>query len=170
MQLSQTLQEQIRRLAFKYANGQGEDFAQECFLVLWQRPESESEFALRIARQVILKLLRKEELRACAMSTSDPDYVEVCYDDRIIDVDRYRDGIHNKRLQAIVDDYIDSVAMSNADQLYLQHHRLELDRSFEKYLKPIPPWVILVSKIEPFRRSLKKLKDETARLSLMRAQ
>lgn len=170
MQLTTQLQEQVYRLAFKYGNGQGEDFAQKCFLVLWQRPESESEFALRIARQTILNLLQREELRAVAMSTSDPAFVEVCYDDRVIDVDKYRDGIRNKRLQAIVDDYVDKVKLSGKDKDYLCLHRFELDRDMAKYLKPVSAWTILVNKIEPFRRSLKKLKQETARLSMMRAQ
>lgn len=170
MQLTTQLQEQIRRLAFKYANGQGEDFAQECFLVLWQRPESESEFALRIARQTIFNLLQREEIRACAMSTSDPAFVGVCYDDRVIDVDSYVDKIHCGRLQAIVDDYVDGESLSIKDRFYLYRHRFELDRSFEKYLKPMSAWMILVNKIEPFRRSLKKLKQETARLSMLRAR
>jgi len=162
--------EQVSALANKYGNGQGEDFAQECFLILWQRPESESTFALRIARQVILDLLKREEIRASAMSTSDPNFVEVCYDDRVVDVDRYVDMIHNKRLQAIVDDYIDKVKLSGRDERYLCRHRFELDRSFEKYLKPITAWALLVLKVEPFRRSYRKLKQETARLSMLRAQ
>jgi len=170
MQLSKTLQEQVHRLAHRYGNGQGEDFAQECFLVLWQRPEEESEFALRIARQTILNLLRREEIRASAMSTSDPDFVEVCYDDRVVDVDKYVENIHCGRLQAIVDDHVDKVKLSNANKLYLGHHRQELDRSFEKYLKPMSTWMILVNKIEPFRRSLKKLKRDGQRLAMLRAQ
>lgn len=170
MQLSTQLQEQIRHLAFKYGNGKGEDFAQECFLVLWQRPESESAWALRIARQTILNLLKREELRASAMSTSDPAFVEVCYDDRVIDVEAYRKGIKDLRLRAIVDDYVDEVKLSGKDKEYLCRHRFELDRDVRKYLKSVSAWMILVNKVEPFRRSLKKLKQETAHRSMIRAQ
>lgn len=170
MQLTTQLIEQVYRLANKYGNGKGKDYAHDCFVVLEDRPEEESTWALRIARQVILDLLDKEKVRVSVMSTSDPDFVEVCYDDRVIDVDGYVNKIHNGRLQAIVDDYVDKVKLSDKDERYFCRHRFELDRDLRKYLKPVSAWMLLVSRIEPFRRSLKKLKQDSARLSMLRVQ
>jgi len=164
MQLSPALQGQVRGIA------KDPDLTQDCFLVLLQRSEAESSFALRIAKQVCVEQWRKEQVHVSAMSTDHPDFVEPVCQAESVDVDRYVDKIKNQRLQAIVNQYIDGETLSHRDVVYLGRHRYELNRDLRKYLKQKSTWQILVEKIEPFRRSLRQLKDESVRLAILRAQ
>lgn len=162
MQLSPTLRAQVHRLCLRYGNGQGEDMAQDCFLILLQRPENEICYALRIAKEVCINWLRKEEVRASAMSTNDPNFVEPTIDGKAVDVESYINHIHSARLRAIVDQYVDGeTPLSDADRQYLGRNRSQLDQDLRKYLKTKSPWMLLVEKIEPFRRSLKRLRQDS---------
>lgn len=161
MQLSTTLQAQVRRLCLHYGNGQGDDMAQECFLVLLQRPQNETVYALRIAKQTCIDWLRKEETRA-SMSADDASFSEPTIHGESVDVDAYIKEIHNARLRAIVDQYVDGDSpIPTGDRQYLSRNRDQLDHDLRKYLKMKSPWMLFVEKIEPFRRSLKRLRQDS---------
>ena len=154
MQLTPTLINQV------YAHVQDKDLAHECFLVLDKKPERDSRYVLRIARQVKIDRFRREKLRSSNMSIDDPDFLEPISQAQEIDFEKYIREIKNKKLRTIIDQYIDKIPLTGNQRMYLHNHRRELDQDLTKYLKPVSPWMLLVQKVEPFRRSLKDLMSQ----------
>lgn len=169
MNLSPALQVQVRSIAHKFGHGwDGDDLSQDCFCLLWQLPESKAPQALTICRNLCIDKLRSEEVRFSSQLSAlgfEPVLFGEC-----VDVEKYIQHIKDLRLRAIVDQFVDKEALSGADRRYLCSHRKELDWDLRKYLKQKSAWQILVDKIEPFRRSFRKLKDRSVRMELVRAQ
>lgn len=167
MNLSPVLQAKVKTIAHRYGKGwDGDDLAQDCFVLLWELPEGTlTGYALRSCHNLCIHALRKEGVRASESLEFEP----VLYGEAV-DLEKYIRHIKDLRLQAIVDQFVDKEALSGPDLDYLYYHRKELDRDIRKYLKQKSAWQILVEKIEPFRRSLRKLKDQSVRLAIIRAQ
>lgn len=167
MNLSPVLQAKVKTIAHRYGNGQGEDMAQDCFVLLWELPEGTSTgYALRSCHNLCINRLRSEEVRACGSL----DFEPVLYGEAV-DIEKYIQHIKDLRLRAIVDQYVDAeLALSGPDLDYLYYHRKELDQDMRKYLKQKSAWQILIDKIEPFRRSFRSLKDQSVRMEIIRAQ
>lgn len=167
MNLSLTLQAKVKIIAHHYGHGfDGDDMAQDCFVLLWELPEDTSTpYALRCCHNVCLSRLRSEEIRATKSLTFEP----ILYGETV-DVEKYIAHIKNIRLRAIVDRFVDKETSSNADRRYFQRYRFELDRDLRKYLKQKSAWMIWFDKVEPFRRSFKKLSDYSTHLAMLRTQ
>jgi len=165
MNLTPQLQEQVRSLA------KDPDLAQDCFVVLWQRPEKDSRFALRIAKQTCTDQYRRQAVRKADLSIDQPDFVEPVCQGESVDVDRYIDNIKNRRLRSIVDQYVDGEKpVTKRDRDYLSYHRKELDRDLTKYLKPKSAWQWFIEAWEPYHRTVKQLIIESVRIEMVRAQ
>lgn len=169
MNFSPQLQGQVSRLAHRFGSGwDGDDMAQDCFVLLWQLPESKAPQALTICRNLCIDKLRAEEIRASS-SLSALSFQHVLYGE-CVDVEKYKEHIKDLRLRAIVDQYIDREALSQSDCKYLQRHRNELDRDLRKYLRQKSAWMIWFDKCEPFLRPLCKLIQESVRIQMVRTQ
>ena len=170
MQLSPALQGKVKAIAHKYGHGwDGDDMAQDCFVLLWELPDGTSvTYALRCCHNLCIDALRKEQVRASSQLSA-LSFQPVLYGEAV-DPEKYIRHIKDLRLRAIVDQFVDREALSPSDRKHLQRHRCELDRNLRRYLRQKSAWQILVEKIEPFRRSYRSLKNQSAHIQIMRAQ
>jgi len=160
MHLSKTLIRQVSSIAHHYGQGwDGDDMNQSCLAELWELPDETSQaYALKTCHNLCIDYLREEERKAHG-STDDPAFFEPMIYGQIVDKEKYIRHIHDLRLRAIVDQYVDGESLSVKDRFYLYRHRHELDLNVAKYLIPVSPWMLLVKYCEPFKRTDAQLKE-----------
>lgn len=169
MQLSDQLQKKVKTIAHKYGIGwDGDDLTQDCFVMIYSPdfPDYSDGQILKACHNLCINKLKAQEVRA----SSSIDFEPLLYGETV-DVEKYIEHIKDLRLGAIADQVVDGERpLSSKDRFYLYYHRGELDRDMRKYLKQKSAWQILIDKIEPFKRSLRKLKDQSVRAQMLRTQ